>query len=304
MDTRLLKMFCAAAETGSLTTAARKLHLTPSAVSHGIKALETELGCRLFERAGKNASLNQAGEQLLAQVQPLLAGLEAAAESLKKLAKWGQQRLRIGASASACRCLLPGVIRELKKSDPQLELQIESGDMPEMVELIRQRKLDLALGVAPEAESGLDARPVFSDELLLVFAPSHPWAAGRPISRDELRAQPFILYQRFSLTARLLDGFFQKLNVVPSVIMEIASIEAIKELVKLNLGVAVLAPWTVDRELRRGTLKTRPFGPQKLRRDWAIIHLSSRRLSLAEEMFCRLCRAQSAGLRLDRRDVG
>jgi LysR family transcriptional regulator, low CO2-responsive transcriptional regulator len=102
----------------------------------------------------------------------------------------------------------------------------------------------------------------------------------------------------------LLEGFFQKLNVAPSVIMEIASIEAIKELVKLNLGVAVLAPWTVDRELRRGTLKTRPFGPQKLRRDWAIIHLSSRRLSLAEEMFCRLCRAQSAGLRLDRRDVG
>ncbi|MBI3850238.1 MAG: LysR family transcriptional regulator [Verrucomicrobia bacterium] len=303
METRLLKMFCAVAESGSLVTAARKAHLTPSAISHAIKSLETELGCRLFERAGKKMLLNQAGEQLLAQVSPPLAALEAAAEALKRLGKWGQTRLRIGAAASACQHILPGVIREIKKSNAQLELQIESGDMPEMVELVRANKVDLALGVAPDSLAGLEARSIFRDELMFVCAPSHPWAAGRPITAEGLRTQPLILYQRHSFTARLVEEFFRRLDIVPSTVMEIASIEAIKELVKLNLGVSVLAPWTVGRELVRGTLKMRPLGSQPLRRPWVLIWLAGRRLSLPEETFCRLCRAHAASMRLDRRDV-
>ena len=124
METRLLKMFCAAAAGGSLVKAAARLHLTPSAISHGIKALELELGCRLFERAGKKMLLNQAGEQLLTQVQPSLAALDAAADAVKRLARLGRVRLHIGATAAACGFVLPGVIRELKKSNVHLELQV------------------------------------------------------------------------------------------------------------------------------------------------------------------------------------
>ena len=85
--------------------------------------------------------------------------------------------------------------------------------------------------------------------------------------------------------------------------MEIADVEAIKELVKLDLGVAVLAPWTVDKELVRGTLCMRPLGPKPLRRQWAIVSLAGRRWNLAEETFSRLCGAMAAGLRMDRRDL-
>src|SRR6266705_6130015 len=130
MDTRLLRMFCVVAEFGSLVAASRVLHLTPSALSHGLKSLEAQLGCRLFERAGKKLLLNQAGEQLLAQIQAPLAALDAAEESLKRLGKWGQTRLRIGAAATICQYLLPSVIRELKKAHAQLELQVESADAP------------------------------------------------------------------------------------------------------------------------------------------------------------------------------
>jgi DNA-binding transcriptional LysR family regulator len=303
MDTRLLRMFCAVAESGSLGKAAEKLHLTPSAISHAIKALESQLGCRLFERSGKRMLLNQAGEQLLAQVRPPLAALDAAAESLKRLGKWGQSRLRVGASASICQHLLPGVIRELKKAHAQIELQVESGDTPELVELLRGNKIDLGLGVAPESNGGLEVRPLFRDELMFVFAPSHPWSAGRPISRDELRTQPLILYQRASLTARTVNEFFRSLDLVPSAIMEIGSIEAIKELVKLNLGVSVLAPWTVDDELVRKKLKMRPLSTKPLTRHWVALSLAGRRLTLAEEQFCKLCRHHAQGMRLDRKDA-
>src|SRR5436189_3486901 len=124
METRLLKMFCAVAETGSLVTAGRKLHLTPSALSHSLKSLETDLGCRLFERVGKRMVLNQAGEQLLAQILGPLSALDSAAEAIKRLGKWGQTRLRVAASAAACQHILPKVIRELKKNDGNIELRI------------------------------------------------------------------------------------------------------------------------------------------------------------------------------------
>jgi DNA-binding transcriptional LysR family regulator len=303
METRLLKLFSAVARTGSLVAAAGELHLTPSAISHGLKHLETDVGCRLFHRAGKKLVLNQAGEQLLAQIKQPLAALETARESLKQLAQWGQTRLRIGAAASACQYLLPNVIRELKKSFPKVTLQIESGDTPELVGQIEKNKLDLAIGIAPENSAGLDVRPIFKDELLFVFAPGHPWGNGHTITRDELRMQPLVLYQRNSYTAHLVEEYFRNLDLVPSTVMEIDSIEAIKELVKLNLGVSVLAPWAVERELIRGTLRMRAPGPRPLRRQWAILSIAGRRLGLVEESFVKQCRLVASSLRLDRKDI-
>ena len=303
METRLLRMFCAVAEQGSLVGAAGRLHLTPSAISHGLKALEEEAGCRLFERAGKRVWLNEAGERLLAQARPVLSALEALGESMQRLAATGPSRLRVGTAASACQHLLPGVIRELKKTYPRLALQVESGDMPEMVELIRAHRVDLALGVAPTDANGLVMHPVFQDELMWVFAPSHPWAAGRPIGKEELRQQPLILYQRFSFTARLIDEHFRTFHFSPSAVMEVDSIEGIKELVKLNLGVSILAPWTADKELARGALRMRPLASQPVARRWVVIALAGRELSGAEETFCRCCRRQAAALRLDRQDL-
>jgi DNA-binding transcriptional LysR family regulator len=304
MDTRLLKMFIAVAESGSLVGAASRLHLTPSAVSHALRALEGQLGCRLFERAGKRVLLNQAGEQLLAQVRPPLQALDAAAQAIQQLGKWGQTRLRVGASASACQHILPGVIRELRKSHPRLELQVVSGDMTGLMTLIQDNKLDLALGVAPESEAGFELRSIFHDELLFVFGPTHPWAAGRPISHEDVRTQPLILYSRNSLTSQLVDDYFRKQELTPCRIMEVASVEAIKELVRLELGVSVLAPWAASQELARGKLKMRPLGPQPLRRHWVVAARAGRRLSLPEESFVRFCRARAASLRRDRKDLG
>ena len=303
METRVLKVFCAVAESGNLVVAARKVHLTPSAISHSIKSLETDLGARLFERVGKRMVLNHAGEHLLAQIQGPLAALDLAAEGIRHLAKWGQSRLRIGATYAACEHIVPWVIRELKKNHPSLELRVESSDTPQLIDSLHQNEVDLALGMTPTNPTGLTLRPIFRDELLFVFAPSHPWSDGRPITRDEIGKQQFIVYQRSSLTAQMLEHYFRKLHIVPSTAMEVASTSAIIELVKLGLGVSVMAPWTVGQELTRGTLMMRPLGPKALYRRWSIISLASRRTSLVEESFCRLCRNCVTGMRLDRNDL-
>jgi LysR family transcriptional regulator, low CO2-responsive transcriptional regulator len=303
MELRLLKVFSAIAESGSLVTAAGKLHLTPSAISHSLKALETALGCRLFERVGKRMVLNQAGDQLLLGIREPLHALEAAAEGIKRLGQWGQSRLRIGASAAACQHVLPSVIRELKKTYPTLELHVESGDTNHVVELIRQTKVDLALCILPENAPSLDIRPIFRDELMFVFAPTHSWTNGRSITREDISAQQFIAYQRGSYTTRLFTEYFRQIEITPKILMEVDSIGAIIEMVKLNLGVAVLAPWTVEQELVRGTLKARSLGTKPLKRQWSVVSLAVRPKTYIEETFCRLCRNHATGMRLDRRDV-
>lgn len=303
MDTRLLKVFCAVAESGSLVAAANKVHLTPSAVSHTLKSLETELSCRLFERVGKRMALNHAGEQLLAQVKGPLADLEAAAEGIKRLGKWGQTRLRVGASQSACAHFIPRIIRELKKNHASLELRVEVGDTPQIIEQLQNNKVDLGIGLTPINPVGLATRPIFRDELLFAFSPTHPWADGRTLTTDEIRKQQFIFYTRSSLTGYLLDDYFRKLQIVPAAPIEVANITAIIELVKLNQGVAILAPWTVDRELALGHIRMRPLGTKPIHRRWSIISLASRRMSLAEETFCRLCRNGATGMRVDRSDL-
>ena len=85
--------------------------------------------------------------------------------------------------------------------------------------------------------------------------------------------------------------------------MEIGCLEAIKEFILLNLGVAMLPPWVAARELRRGQLQMRPTGRKPLRREWAVFYRSDRELAPVEARFIRLCRAQATGLRMDRNDL-
>jgi DNA-binding transcriptional LysR family regulator len=240
---------------------------------------------------------------LLAQVEGPLAALDSAAEGIKHLGKWGHTQLRIGAAHTACEHILPRVIRELKKNQHSLELRLESADTPQLIELLQQSKVDLVLGLAPASQTGLAVRPMFRDELMFVFSPAHAWADGRPITRDEILKQQLIVYQRSSFTAQLVDSHFRELGMQPSIAMEVASTTAIIEFVKLNLGVAIMAPWTVDRELSRGVLKTRPLASKALCRRWSITSLANHRMSLVEETFCRLCRNHATGMRLDRSDL-
>jgi LysR family transcriptional regulator, low CO2-responsive transcriptional regulator len=303
METRLLRMFCVVAETGTLVSAAAKLHLTPSALSHGLKSLEAHVGCRLFDRAGKKLVLNQAGEQFLQAILPPLAALDKAAEALKHWSKWGHPRLRVGGSASICQHLLPGVIRELKRVHQRIDLQVQTIEGAPLLAKIQNGELDLAIGVTLDTFPGLKVRPLFQDELMLVFTPMHPWMSSPSLGPEELRRQPFILPSVNARIRGIIDDYFRSLDIVPSTIMEVDNAEAIKELVQLNVGVTILAPWALERELARKSLAVRPLGTRPVTRSWAIHTLSSHRPNFAEETFAKLCRQHAAGMRLDRKDL-
>lgn len=303
MDTRLLRAFRAIAKSEGLANAAVELHVTRSALSHGLKALESELGCRLFDRIGKRLVLNQAGEQLLTGIEGPMQAIEDVANALKQLNRWGQGRLRVGASVTACQHLLPTVFRELRREHERLQIVIESGDMPHLLDLLRDHRIDLALGVEPETDNQLELHPLFQDELMFVHSRNHPWARAATLSRADVQSQALILYKRSSPSGRLVSRYLQEHHMEPITTMEVGSVTAIKEMVLLNLGVAVLAPWVMERELVRGILQMRPITSRPLRRRWVVAHLAAKKLNLAETRFCALCRNHATALRKDRREL-
>jgi DNA-binding transcriptional LysR family regulator len=295
-DSRQLHAFVILARTGSFTQTARELFLTQSAVSHSMKALETDVGCRLLDRLGKKVLLTQAGEQLLVHAERVLQEMSSARAGIERLGKWGMGRLRIVAPAALCAYLLPAVLREFKESFPQSLISVEVGDSASAVAMIELNRADLALTLEPKSEERFQFVPLFSDELSFIASPKHPWAQSGSVPRAEISRQSVVVYGKRSLTWRILDADFREEGIVLNTVIEMGSFEALKELAKLNLGVGILAPWVAAPELRNGSLVALPLGRRKARRDWGALHWRTRRLTLAEETFLGLCRTASEDL--------
>lgn len=298
LDSRQLRAFVSLARTASFTKTARELHLSQSAISHSIKALEDEVQCRLLDRLGKSVLLTQAGEHLLSHAERILSEMDTARERLRDLGKWGHGRLRIGASPTSCQYILPNVLREFKESFPQCIIQIEPGDTPTALELLHSNRIDLALALLPRNLGQLEFRPLFKDELRFLVSPLHPWAKADRADRSEIPRERFILYTRTSYMFDMIEAYFRREEIVLTTFIELGNMEAIKELVKLGLGVSILAPWVAQRELAEGSLRALPLGRRKLERSWGILLRKGQRLSLAQETFIGLCAAVSDNLRL------
>jgi len=290
LDSRQLRAFVTLARTESFTLAAKELYLSQSAVSHSMKALEQDVGCRLLDRMGKKVLLTQAGEQLLHHAQKILTEMGEARASLQQLGKWGRARLRIGASPTACQYILPAVLREFKESFPQCLISVEPGDTPEAIALLRDNRIDMALALEPKNEEKMEFLPLFTDEMVFLMSPAHPWAVAGRVARDEIPRQHYVLYNKNSYTFRVVEEYFRAEDMVLNTVIEFGSMESIKELVKLGLGVSILAPWIAQKELQEKSLVSLPLGRRKLKRTWGILHWRGRRLSLAEETFIGLCR--------------
>ncbi|MDB6054016.1 MAG: LysR family transcriptional regulator [Verrucomicrobiales bacterium] len=299
LDSRQLRAFSLLAKTGSFTLAAKELFLSQSAVSHSMKALEQDVGCRLLERVGKRVVLTQAGEQLLMHAEKILHEMGSARSSLEQLSKWGRGRLRVGASTTACQYILPTVLREFKESFSQCLISIEPGDTPEALDMLRTNKVDLALVLEPHHEEQMEFHPLFVDELAFLVSPLHPWVLNGHVTRLEIPRQNYILYNKNSYTFRMVEDYFKQEDMILNTVVELGSMEATKELVKLGLGVSIVAPWIAQKELQERSVVVMPLGKRKLKRTWGIAYWKGKRLSLSEETFVGLCKTVCESLTSD-----
>lgn len=297
-DVHHLRVFASVAENLSFTRAAQHLFLTQSAVSHQIARLERELGADLFVRTGKSISLTPAGQALLPHARRIFAAMEEAAMVVRHTVRPDMGHLRIGSSPSACQHIIPEALREFRESFPNYSLTIVPGDSPAVIQQLLTESIDLGLVIKPERERKLQYHDLFVDELGFVVSPLHPWAKTGKADRRELRDQRMVLYSRNSATFHLVDRYLTRMGAPPRDWIELGETGAIKELVKLGLGISIMAEWIVRPELAEKSLAFVPLTGGKLRRSWCLASLAGRQLSVAEQTFAGLC--QSVGSQLSK----
>ena len=292
-DMHQLRVFTAVADNLSFTRAAEVMFMTQSGVSHQISRLESGVGAKLFNRAPRNVSLTRAGQTLLHHARKLFAAMDDAVAAVRQASDPDSGTLRIGASITACQYIVPEALREFRESFPSYSLRITPGDGPLVTQGLLDGSLDLGMVVRHQRTGKLTYHELFKDTLGFIVSPLHKWARGGKVDRRELSQQRMILYNRQSTTFRLVEQYFVRARAELRDWIELGSIEAIKELVKLGLGVSVAGKWTTRAEVREGSLVWLPLPGATLRRSWCIAHASGRTLSLAEQTFIGLC--QSAG---------
>jgi DNA-binding transcriptional LysR family regulator len=290
-DVHQLRVFATVAENLSFTRAAEALFLTQSAVSHQIADLEKALGAELFVRQPRNVALTSAGAVLLDRTRRIFTAFEEARIAVRTAARPDQGTLRVGASATACQFIIPEALREFRESFPGYALSVTPGDSPVVSERLTEGAIDLGLMIRPQQRTKLTYHPLFADQLGFVVSPLHPWAKAGKVDRKTLGEQRLVLYSHVSATFRLVERYFVRAGVSLQNYTELGSMEAIKELVKIGLGVSVMARWVVAQQVADRTLTWLAAPGGQMRREWVIAMAAGRRPALAEQTFIGLCQA-------------
>jgi LysR family transcriptional regulator, low CO2-responsive transcriptional regulator len=294
LSSQQLRCFVALARRLHMGRAAVDLGLTPSALSHSLRSLETDLGCTLIERGVKLLRLTHSGVELLTEAEIVLSQMQGMRKRLEARPEWKQSRLRIAASQSACHYLLPAVLREFVESFRDLRISMDPCSTNEAIQRILQGEADCAVCPQPEDLTGLTAFPIGEDELRFLVPPAHPWT--RRGQATQLQLQSIITPERHSDVRGLIASHFEKESFVLEPLIEVGSDEAIKHFIRLGLGVGILPEWTARRELDSGALCSIPLGRRRLRRTWCVLHSARRPNTIAEDLFADLCQSVARDL--------
>ncbi len=296
-DLRCLRAFQEVARCGSVSGAASRLNLTQSAVSHSLRDLQEKLSCPLLYRSGRGVRLTRQGSLLYERLGRLLTGLADAVKEVSGSSEAERGLLRIGCSETAARVILPPVLREFRESFPKWNVAVIPGRTNALAQALQDGEADLVLSLAPGQSSGFARRQLFLDELNYVFAPSHAWARGAKIGPRDLAKQTFILVSLEGREFELIEEAMLQMGAQLRFPLQAGSTEVAREIIKLNLGVGLMAPWTIADDLRSGALKSRPVRP-RIVREWVALSLTNRPLQLAERTFLALCQQAGADFAL------
>lgn len=213
MELRQLKYFVKSAEYLNFSVAAKHLYITQSTLSQQIKQLEYELGFELFLRNSRHISLTEAGEEFLPFARKTIQDAEDGVQRLYDLQHVKTGTLRIGVTYSLSTVLTEGVMSFLKEF-PGIKLEIIYKTVDELLELLRERKVDFVLSYKPLCEApDIDSMLLFENTLALVVAKEHPLAVRNCIKLRELEGKTLLLPSKGLQARTMLDRLMDKEGV-------------------------------------------------------------------------------------------
>jgi len=269
LEVRHLRLVHEIAAHGSVTRAAERLHLTQSALSHQLRDIESRLGTRLFLRLGKRMVATPAGERVLRSAATVLEDLRRAEEDVRQIAREGAGILRLCTQCNTGYHWLPPLLKAFSERHPQVDVQIVVDATTRPLEALLEGKLDLAVITSETDDRRLAVRPVFRDEMVLLVSPEHRLAARKFVAASELASEHLVVYsssRHDSFTFRRVLG---PAGVEPARVSHLMLTEAILEMVKANLGVTIIAKWSVLPAIESGAVRAISIGPKGVFRQWS-----------------------------------
>ncbi len=258
-----LRQFLVVAELGSVTAAARRVHLSQPALSAALQRLEAELGAPLLVRTRRGVEPTAAGQVLVAHARTVLAAMDDARRAVAEVSGLRAGEVRVGAGATLCTYVLPRYLAAFREAHPGIRLRLREGTTASLQSDLEDGAIDLAL-LAGESDEALGGEFWCDDEVILVRGPK---------SREEA----FVTFPSGASTRSLLDRYFPEAEVV----MELSSIAAVKGNARAGVGRALVSRFAVVHDLAQGRLVRVRDPRTPLRRVFTLAHRGLERLSPA-----------------------
>jgi len=270
LEIRHLRLVAAVADVGSLTRAGDRLHLTQSALSHQLRDIESRLGVALFRRAGKRLVLTPAGDRLLASATDVLERLERAEHEVREIGRDRAGTLRITTECYTCYHWLPPLLLHYRRRFPRGEVRIDVPATHHPVEMLLAGKIDLGLMSTPVRDRRLVSRRVFDDELVLITSRHHRFTQQPRVRLSQMREETLFIYPPKEESGALQNVLIPA-GAMPARVEDVQLTEAITELVKAGLGVAILARWAVQPLIDAGAIAGHSLPARGMHRVWSAV---------------------------------
>lgn len=274
LELRHLKAIVALADTGSVTRAAARLHLTQSALSHQLAALENYLDLSLFERQQRPLKLTAAGEILLQVARRVLPELEAARQSIIRLKAAPPTRdLRIAVECHTCYDWLMPAMDHYREAFPEVELDLVAGFHVDPIALLNEYQADVVVVSEAAPQVGITYFPLFAYEMVALIARQHRLAVKDYLVAEDFIEETLITYPVPDHMLDLVRRVLKPVGINPARRTAELTI-AILQLVASRRGIAALPRWAVQTYLDRGYVVARSIGEQGL---WGKLYAAVRR---------------------------
>jgi LysR family transcriptional regulator for metE and metH len=276
LELRHLDLVRTVVEEGGLTRAGRRLGLSQSALSHQLGDVEEQLGVSVFHRIGGRLALAPAGERILRTARFVIPEMERTEMDLREDSSKMFGTIRLSAESYTCYQWLPAIALRFGRKYPAVDFRIVTRTNQKPVQALLKNELDIAVVTQVTRDRRLKMTNLLDDELVAVTAEAHPFAERKYLRPRDFSGETLFSYASLAKSALYLR-ILRPAGIRPKEVIEIPLTEAILEIVKAGLGIAVLARWTIQPYLGNGEFRAIPITGRGLRRRWYAATRSSKR---------------------------
>lgn len=257
MTLEQLRIFVAVAERLHVTRAAEALHLTQSAVSAAVSALETRHAVTLFDRVGRRIELTEAGRLFLEEARGVLARAAAAERVLDELAGLARGTLTLCASQTIANYWLPARLVAFRRAHPAIAVQVAIGNTAEVAKAVLDGTADLGLAEGQVDDAALAVTALPGDRLTLVVGAGHAWNSRAAVEPRDLATVPWVLREPGSGTRSEFEETLARHGLglaALTVALELPSNEAVRAAVEAGAGATAISRLVAAPGLAAGLL--------------------------------------------------